>query len=100
LTKDISKSIRISTKVNNYIELAEGKTFNEKINNIILKAEEGEQELTKRLDAIHRQKAFIEEELNSLYEKTRKQRNILGSLQQIEQYIDKAVSSIPKDNNT
>ena len=64
-TKSISKSVRLTEEVNALIEAAPGKGFNEKFENIILRAHKHEPELKKRLSDLNEQ---VEKEQRKLYE--------------------------------
>ena len=64
--KNISKSVRLSEKVYNYINDYEGQGFNQKFENIILFAMEEEERLMKRLSDLESLIAVRSEELNKI----------------------------------
>lgn len=64
-TKSIQKSVRLSESVYDYIMLAPGKGFNEKVENIILEAKVEEKTRRSKLDELNIQ---IEKQQRKLYE--------------------------------
>jgi hypothetical protein len=48
-SKSIPKSVRISQEVQNYVESFEGKSFNDKLNNLILDCKNGKERRQKEL---------------------------------------------------
>ena len=72
--KNISKSIRLSKKVYDYIDSYDGDSFNEKFENIILFAMENDKQLEKRVKELDYIISLRNEELNTLNNKLQKAR--------------------------
>lgn len=72
--KNISKSIRLSKKVYDYIDSYVGDSFNEKFENIILFAMENDKLLEKRVNELEYIISLRNEELNTLNNKLQKAR--------------------------
>ena len=89
--KNISKSIRISERVFNYIEEYEGNGFNEKFSNIIIHAMESEKKLEKRLDDLRAYIRLEETKLSELKQEIYENKDILKKLQGVQTYIDSLV---------
>ena len=89
--KNISKSIRLSERVYEYIESYEGNGFNQKFENIILFAMEGEIQAQKRLDYLEHIISVRNEELNKLNHNLNKARGeterFLYALKTLEDFI-------------
>lgn len=64
--KNISKSVRLSQKVFDYINAFEGDGFNQKFENIILFAMEQEQDKRKRVEELDSLISLRSDELNKL----------------------------------
>ena len=64
--KNISKSVRLSQKVFDYIDAYEGDGFNQKFENIILFAMEQEQDKRKRVEELDSLISLRSDELNKL----------------------------------
>ena len=58
-SKDVQKSVRLSQEVYEYVESADGKSFNDKLNCLIMDAKRNEADL---LECIHRYDERIEQE--------------------------------------
>lgn len=69
--KDISKSIRLTQEVYDYIDEAAGNGFNEKFENIILEAKAQESERKKRLAELEKYIRKKQDELNDLFDEYR-----------------------------
>lgn len=72
--KNVSKSIRISEKVYNYILSYDGDGFNQKFENIILFAMENEKDLLKRISELEYIISQRNDELSILNNKLQKAR--------------------------
>ena len=64
--KNISKSVRLSKKVFDYIESFEGEGFNQKFENIVLFTMEEEEQKRKRIADLDKLISVRSEELNKL----------------------------------
>lgn len=71
MAKSISKSVRLSDEVYQYIMQSPGKGFNEKFENIILRAKKEESDREKRLKDLQLQIDEEERKLYQLFEKYR-----------------------------
>jgi hypothetical protein len=71
MAKNISKSIRISEEVFDYIDHAPGKGFNEKFENIILSAKKDESERKKRIAELDEQIQLKRCDLQNLFDQNR-----------------------------
>ena len=71
MAKSISKSVRLSDEVFDYINQSPGKGFNEKFENIILRAKKEESDREQRLKDLQRQIDEEERKLYQLFEKYR-----------------------------
>ena len=89
--KNISKSIRLSERVYDYIENFEGIGFNQKFENIILFAMERELQLQKRLTSLENMISVRSEELNRINYNLNKARSeterFLYALKTLEDFI-------------
>lgn len=88
--KNISKSVRLSEKVYNYINDYEGQGFNQKFENIILFAMEEEERLMKRLSDIDKLISIRTNELNkinhNLYKARSETERFLFAIREIENF--------------
>ena len=89
--KNLSKSIRISERVFQYIDDYEGNGFNEKFSNIITHAMESEKKREKRLDELQAYIRLEETKLNELKQEIYENKDILKKLQGIQTYIDSLI---------
>ena len=64
--KNISKSVRLSKEVYEYIDSFEGEGFNQKFENIILFSMKHEEQKRKRLEELDKLVSIRSEELNKL----------------------------------
>lgn len=87
MPKNISKSIRLSSEINKYIEDFEGNGFNEKFENIIIYAMKTEidrkkrlDEITKLIDSRSQDLKQINKELTVARDETRKYKQIMSVL--------------------
>lgn len=64
--KNISKSVRLSRKIYDYIESFEGEGFNQKFENIVLFAMEQEEQKMKRVEELDKLISVRSEELSKL----------------------------------
>lgn len=71
MAKSISKSVRLSDEVFDYINQSPGKGFNEKFENIILRAKKEESDREQRLKDLQRKIDEEERKLYQLFEKYR-----------------------------
>ena len=88
--KNISKSIRLSKKVFDYIDSFEGDGFNQKFENIIIFAMEHEKEYTKKIKELDYILSLRNDELSDINQKLEKARfetkKILYAIRDLENY--------------
>jgi hypothetical protein len=87
MAKNISKSIRISDEVFEYIDAAPGKGFNEKFENIILSAKKEEPERQKRLAELNEAIAKETCDLQRLFDEHRYMRQFFNSVLHIQREL-------------
>lgn len=66
-TKDVRKSVRLSQEVYEYVESAEGKSFNDKLDRLLLDAKNGEAQRAKRIQEYDKRIQRQEEEIEKLF---------------------------------
>ena len=67
-TKDVRKSVRLSQEVYAYVESAEGKSFNDKLDRLLLDAKNGEAQRAKRIQEYDKRIQRQEEKMEKLFE--------------------------------
>ena len=106
MAKSISKSVRLSDEVYEYINESPGKGFNEKFENIILRAKKEESDREQRLKDLQRKIDEEERKLCQLFEKYRYLddyfRNFVAMRHQLDnmQQLLKKVAEADQDNIT
>ena len=66
--KDVQKSVRLSQEVYEYVESADGKSFNDKLNCLLLDAKNGEAQRAKRIQEYDKRIQRQEEKMEKLFE--------------------------------
>lgn len=94
--KNISKSIRISEEVFDYIDKAPGKGFNEKFENIILEAKETESYRKERLAGLEKQIHDAEQKLWKLLEQNRELDRFFRTFIQMQHTLDGLKTSLDR----
>lgn len=96
MSKDISKSIRITEKVNNYIDGFEGKNFNDRLENMVVYCMQSEKERNERLkyldEEVFKKYKIIEEydrKLKNLRNIEISVHDILSKMKVLDSVIDK-----------
>ena len=68
--KEYSRSIRMTQTIKNYVEQTEGNGFNDKLEKLVLKCQEAEPELDKRLNQKKDELASLNREIQKLFTST------------------------------
>lgn len=86
--KNISKSVRLSNEIYNYVEAFEGEGFNQKFENLVLFVMEEEEQKRKRLTELDKLISTRSEELNklnaNLYTARSETRRFLHAIRELE----------------
>lgn len=90
--KSIQKSIRVTQKVNDYINSSPGSGFNEKLENLVLFFMEKENQIKKDINEAQRQLMSLDQQIQKKYE-------ILYSLEQIEKKVTALLNEIGDYND-
>lgn len=105
MKKNLSKSIRLSQEVFDYINQAPGKGFNEKFENIILEAKTGEAERRKTLADLDSRILERQRYLKELFERYRHLNNffsrvlhLMHEVDYLEKDLDKAMNEELKNS--
>lgn len=105
MKKNLSKSIRLSQEVFDYIDQAPGKGFNEKFENIILEAKTGEAERKKTLADLDERIKEEQRYLKNLFERYRhlneffsRVMHLMYEVDSLERALDKAMNVEQSDN--
>lgn len=105
MKKNLSKSIRLSQEVFDYIDQAPGKGFNEKFENIILEAKTGEAERRKILADLDSRILERQRYLKELFERYRHLNNffsrvlhLMHEVDYLEKDLDKAMNEELKNS--
>ena len=105
MKKNLSKSIRLSQEVFDYINQAPGKGFNEKFENIILEAKSGEAERRKILADLDERIKEEQRYLKDLFERYRhlnvffsRVMHLMHEVDSLEKALDKAMNLRQSDN--
>lgn len=88
-SKSIKKSIRLSKTVHDYIEDAEGNSFNDKLDNLIVYTIEEEPKLKMRLKELKNDISVLEKQI-------REKRTVLEKVKSIERYLDQATYGLSR----
>ena len=105
-SKDVQKSVRLSQEVYEYVESADGKSFNDKLNCLIMDAKRNEAD---RLERIQRYDERIEQEEAELLrcmrykedfvDMQRKAVHILRQLEELEGEVEKQIEERRNDKS-
>ena len=105
MKKNLSKSIRLTQEVYDYIDQAPGKGFNEKFENIILEAKTGAAERKKTLADLDERIKEEQRYLKNLFERYRhlneffsRVMHLMHEVDSLERALDKAMNVEQSDN--
>lgn len=90
--KSIQKSIRMTSKVSDYVNSFPGAGFNEKFENLVLFYMEQENKIKRDIEEAQRQAMYLDKQIQKKYE-------ILYSLEQIENKVTTLLNEIGACND-
>ena len=96
MAKNISKSIRLSQEVYDYINAYKGEGFNEKFENIILDYMKKEKALKERIKAEEKQLNSLVKDTGTVCSKIRKLRDLSYSVDCCLSYVDSIETELKK----
>lgn len=104
-TKDVRKSVRLSQEICEYIESAEGKSFNDKLDRLLLDAKNGEAQRAKRIQEYDKRIQRQVEKMAKLFDQERDFRELFDSaavinrrFEELEALLDRQLEELRSEN--